>query len=155
MGSSFGNWTQIPYSRLQTIKHQTSNLVFWRLFTFWSDGLNYVQSLIFECLKPKIGCSSLITKRWTRLSPFDVWKSDVQVWSMNNSVNLVNAFSVQCPFVWIQNSGVRVRSSIGEHVRVRVMFEKWCSSLFDVWWNGVQPIISRNYRFVNSLDKRH
>ena len=35
-----------------------------------SDGLNYVQSLMFDCQRPKIGCSSLITKRWTRWSLF-------------------------------------------------------------------------------------
>ena len=39
-----------------------------------SDGSNYVWSSMFDCLKPKIGCSSLITKRWTRLSSFGVQK---------------------------------------------------------------------------------
>ena len=39
--------------------------------------------------KPKIGCSSSITKRWTHSSLFDVWKMDVWDCSMRNSVNLV------------------------------------------------------------------
>ena len=29
------------------------------------DGSNYVRSLMFDYLKPKTGCSSLISKRWT------------------------------------------------------------------------------------------
>ena len=56
-----------------------------------SDGSNYVQNSMFDCSKPKIGCSSLITKRWTNSSPFDVRKNDVQVSSMSNLVNLVKA----------------------------------------------------------------
>ena len=39
-----------------------------------------------------------------------------------------------------KNSGVLVRSSINEHVRVGSMFETWCSSSFNVSWNGVWPI---------------
>ena len=42
-------------------------------------------------LKLKIGCSSLITKRWTHSSSFDVRKSDVQVCLLGNLVNLVQA----------------------------------------------------------------
>ena len=37
---------------------------------------------------------------------------------------LVSMFDVRCPFVPSQNTGVLVRSSINEHVRVRSMFEK-------------------------------
>ena len=49
---------------------------------------------LFEvwCLRPKIGCSSSITKRWIRSSPFDVWKNDVWVCLMSSSVNLGKAF---------------------------------------------------------------
>ena len=43
---------------------------------------------------------------------------------MNNLVNLVKAFKVQCPFVQSQISGIRVRSPIDEHVRVCSMFDK-------------------------------
>ena len=43
-----------------------------------SDGSNNVPSSIFDCSKPKIGCSSSITKRWTSLSLFVVRKNDVQ-----------------------------------------------------------------------------
>ena len=38
-----------------------------------SNGFNYIQSSMFDHSKPKLGCSSLITKRWTHLSSFDVW----------------------------------------------------------------------------------
>ena len=43
---------------------------------------------------------------------------------MNNLVNLGEAFWVRCPFVRSQNSGVQVRSSTDEHVKVRSMFDK-------------------------------
>ena len=39
---------------------------------------------------------------------------------------------VRWPIVRSQKLGVRVRSSIDEHVRVLSMFEKWCSNLLDV-----------------------
>ena len=42
--------------------------------------------LLFEA---KNGCSSLITKRLTRSSSFDVWKTNVWVCSISNLVNLV------------------------------------------------------------------
>ena len=41
-------------------------------FLIVSDGLNYVRSSIFDCSKPKIGCS--ISNRWTCSSPFNVRK---------------------------------------------------------------------------------
>ena len=50
-----------------------------------------VGSSMFDCSKLKIGCSSLITYRWTCSSSFDVRKSDVWNSSKNNSVNLVKA----------------------------------------------------------------
>ena len=37
-----------------------------------SDWSNYVQSLMFDRSKPKIGCSSSITNWWTYFSLFDV-----------------------------------------------------------------------------------
>ena len=54
-------------------------------------GQTMIEILLFERLKPKIGCSSLITKRWTRLSPFDVRKNDVRVCSMSDFVILIEA----------------------------------------------------------------
>ena len=56
-----------------------------------SDGSNNFQSSIFDSLKPKIGCLSSITKRWTRSSPFDVQKNDVWVCSMSDWVTLIKA----------------------------------------------------------------
>ena len=58
----------------------------------FSDGPNCYQSLMFDHSKPKIGCSSSITKRGTCSSPFNVRKNDVRVCSMNNLVNLEKAF---------------------------------------------------------------
>ena len=40
----------------------------------------------------------------------------------------------------IQMFAFAVWPSIDEHVRVCSMFKKWCSSSFDVRWNGVRPI---------------
>ena len=54
-------------------------------------------------------------------------------------------------FVWSQNLGFRDRSLIEEHVRVRSMFKKWCSSSFDVRWNGVQPITINTKLLLNHL----
>ena len=45
---------------------------------------------------PKIGCSSSITKRWTRSRQFNVRKNDVLVCSMINSLILVKAFYIWC-----------------------------------------------------------
>ena len=56
-----------------------------------SDGSNNFQSSIFDSLKPKIGCLSSITNRWTGSSWSDVWKKDVQVRSMSDLVIPVNA----------------------------------------------------------------
>ena len=39
-------------------------------------------------------------------------------------------------------NGVRVRSPIYEHIWVCSMFKNWCSSSFEVWWNGIRPITS-------------
>ena len=55
------------------------------------DGSNYVRSSMFDCSKPKIECSSSITKRLTRSSPFDVRKKDIRVCSMINLVNIAKA----------------------------------------------------------------
>ena len=57
----------------------------------FSDGSNYVRSSMFDCSKPKIGCSSSNTNKWTRSSLFDVRKSDVQISRKSNLVNLVKA----------------------------------------------------------------
>ena len=56
-----------------------------------SDGLNCVRNLMFDRLKPKIGCSSSITKISTRSSSFGVRKNDVRVCSMSSLVYLVKA----------------------------------------------------------------
>ena len=55
-----------------------------------NDGLKYICSK-FDHLKPKVGGSSSITRRWTRSISFDVRKNDVQVSSMSGLVNLVKA----------------------------------------------------------------
>ena len=51
---------------------------------------------MFDCSKPKTGCLSSYTIRWTCLSPFDVPKNDVRIYSMNDLVNLVKGFLVRC-----------------------------------------------------------
>ena len=124
-------------------------------FQFSSEGSNNVRSSMSNRSKPKIGCLSLINKRWTCSSLFDVRKNYVWVCSMSNLKSLVKALLksmfdvplfeaknwvlefdhplmnmfefVQCSFVWSQSSGVRVWSSINERVQIRLMFKKWCS----------------------------
>ena len=61
------------------------------LENYSSNGSNNIWSLMFDRLKPKIGCSSSITIRWTRSSSFDVQKKGVRVSSMSNLANLVKA----------------------------------------------------------------
>ena len=63
----------------------------WTFFIFISDGSNNVRSSMFDRSKPKIGCSSSITNRWTRSSSFDVRKNDVRDSLKSNLVNLVKA----------------------------------------------------------------
>ena len=92
-----------------------------------SDGSNNVPKSMFNRSKTKIGCSSLITIKWTQSNSFDVWKKDVWVSSMSNLVNLVKAllglkFDVRS--FKARKKGVRVRSQIDEHVRVRSIFDK-------------------------------
>ena len=58
---------------------------------FFNDGSNYVRRLMFDGSKPKIGCSSSITRRLTCLSPFDVRKNNIRVCSMSSSINLIKA----------------------------------------------------------------
>ena len=48
----------------------------------------------FIDLKPKIRCSSSISKRWTRSSLFNVGKNDVLVRSMSNSANLAMGYTI-------------------------------------------------------------
>ena len=50
----------------------------------FSDGPNNVRSSMFDRSKPKIWCSSSITRRGTRSSSFDVRKNDVRVSSMSD-----------------------------------------------------------------------
>ena len=71
------------------------------IFIYISDGSNYVWSLMFDGSKPKIGCLSLITKRWTWLSSFDVRKNDVWICSISNLVNLVKAILGSMFDVWL------------------------------------------------------
>ena len=63
-------------------------LLFLKMLTFLSDGLNYVWSLMLDLLKPKICCLNLITYIWTRSSLFGVQKNDFRVGPMSNLVKL-------------------------------------------------------------------
>ena len=86
-----------------------------------------------RCSKPKIGCSSSFTNRWTCSSSFDVRKSDVRFYSMDN---LVKAFWVRC--------SILVHSKL-KFWHLSSIINRWtCSSSFDVRKNGVPPI------FMNS-----
>ena len=67
----------------------------------FSDGSNYVQSSMFDSLKPKIGCSSTITKS---SSPFDVRKNDIRDCSMSDFVNLLKAVLGSMFDVWSLDS---------------------------------------------------
>ena len=84
---------------------------------------------MFDRSKPKIGCSSSISKRRTHLSSFIVQKSDVRFYLMDN---LVKAFWVRCSMSAHSKPNFRHLSSI---------INRWtCSSSFDVRKNGVRPI---------------
>ena len=94
-----------------------------------SDGSNNVRRSMFDRSKPKIGCSSSITNRWTCSSSFDVRKSDVRFYSMDN---LVKAFWVRC--------SILVHSKL-KFWHLSSIINRWtCSSSFDVRKNGVRPI---------------
>ena len=114
------------------------SLIFSAIF---NNGLSYVWSSMFDPSKPKIGCLSSISKRWTRSSPFDVRKNDVRVCSMNNLVNLVKGFWVWCLMSvcskpkfrcssliinrWTCSSLLNVQKMMFEFVRCSI---KWCSN---------------------------
>ena len=61
-----------------------------RLLEIDGNNILFSDGWMFDRSKPKIGSSSSITNRWTRLSSFDVQKNDVWVCSMINLVNVVN-----------------------------------------------------------------
>ena len=93
-----------------------------------------VGSSMFDCSKLKIGCSSLITYRWTCSSSFDVRKSDVRVSSKSDLVSLVKAllglkFDVRS---FEAKNGV---FEFDYHRMNMFMFDrcskKWCSSQFN------------------------
>ena len=130
------------------IEHRTCNVVrpITTKFSYlmislkkFSDGSNYVRSSMFDRSKPKIGCSSSITNRWTCSSSFDVQKNDVQVSSMSNLVNIVKALlSSMFEFLSFEaknrvfefdpqymNTFEFVRCS---KIDVRVRSIKWCST---------------------------
>ena len=104
-----------------------------------SDGSNYVWSSMFDRSKPKIGCLSSITNRWTRSCSLDVRKSDIRVSSMSNLVNIVKAllgskFDCSKPKIgcsssitnkWTHSSSFDVRKMMFEFDRCSI---KWCST---------------------------
>ena len=89
-----------------------------------SDGSNNVRSSMFDRSKPKIGCSSSITIRWTCSSSFDVRKNDVRDCSISSLVNLVKALLGLIFDFRLFEAKIRCLSSI---------IKRWtCSSSFDV-----------------------
>ena len=94
---------------------------------------------MFDRSKPKIGCSSLITIRWTCSGSFDVRKNDVPVCLMSNLVNISIAlldsmYDVRCskPKIgclssiinrWTCSGSFDVRKMMMEFVRCLM---KWC-----------------------------
>ena len=108
-----------------------------------SDRSNYVRSSMFDQSKPKIGCSSSITKRWT-CSSFarcsKKWCSNLIHKQFSKSSEGPIRFKVRFSIVLSQKYGVWVWSPIDEHIRIHSIFEKWCLSSFDVLWNGVRHI---------------
>ena len=110
---------------------------------FSSDGSNYVRSSMFDRSKPKIGCSSSITKRWTRSCSIDVRKTDVRVCSLSNLVKLVKAplssmFDHSKPKVWCSSSMTSGWTCSKNDVRVRSMFDKMVfntSLIYTFHWN--------------------
>ena len=96
-------------------------------------------SSMFDSLKPKIGCSSSITNRWTHLSLFNVRKNDVRVSSMSDLVHLVRILlclilvclktKIGClgsiTNRWTCTSSFEVRKMMSEFVQCLM---KWCST---------------------------
>ena len=109
-----------------------------------SDRSNYVPNSMFNCSKPKTGGLSSITKRCTRSSPFDVRIYDVRVCILNNLVNSVKAFYVWCSMSVRSKPKFRCSSSIMNRWKC-FKFEKWCTSPFDFWWNGVWLITIKKW----------
>ena len=75
--------------------------------------------------------SDSFTNRWTCSGSSNVQKNNVWVSSMSNVVNLVKALLGSMFICSKPKKGVWVPSQIDEHVRVRLMFEKWRLSSFD------------------------
>ena len=93
-----------------------------RLLEIDGNNILFSDGSMFDRSKPKIGSSSSITNRWTRLSSFDVQKNDVWVSSTSNLVNLVKAL--------LGSIFVRSKPNIG---CLSSITNRWtCSSLFNV-----------------------
>ena len=121
------------YSIIQSVHLEKLSFLYEAWFTI------VMRRTMFEvlCLKPKIRCSSSITKRWSRLSSSDVWKNDVRVSSMSN---LVNIEKVPLSLMFVHSKPkIGCSSSITD---------RWTSSsLLDVWKNDVR--VSSKSNFVN------
>ena len=129
------NYTWLIWRRSKII--DTHDLSFVNCWLKNSDGLKNVRSSIFDRSKPKIGCSSSITNRWTLSSSFNVQKSDVRVSSMSDLVNVEKAvlgstfdfrsFEAKNRVFEFDHQQMNtfefVRCSLND-VRVRLMFDK-------------------------------
>ena len=147
----YGCESYLEFVRCKSISSQINANSSWplnnQIFDFdWnltSDWSNYVQSSMSYRSKPKIGCWSSISKRWTRSSLFNVWKNGVRFCSM---FNLVKAFWVWCSMSvrlkpkfrcssliinrWILSSSFDVRKMMLELVRCSI---RWCSTYHYIW----------------------
>ena len=93
-----------------------------------SDGLNYVQCSMSVRSNQEKGCLNAITKRWRRLSLFDIRRSDFRNCLMSNLVNPVmdpSRFNGH----WIE---AKNRLSEVNHQNMNTFESVWCSKN-NVW----------------------
>ena len=107
MCSSFGNWTQTPHFGLETNVHPTLNKI-WPI------------DMVVEFL-------SNIPKHWTLNALERVCLLAIKLEHLFLATNKLTSNNIKFD-IW------SFEAKNNEHVRVRLMFENWFSSLLDVGW---------------------
>ena len=112
------------------------------------NGLNYVQSSMFDSSKPKIGCLSSITNRWTRSRLCNVQKDDVRVNLKSNLENLVKAL--------LGSMFVRSKPKIGGSSLIANRWKRWSSFnvrklMFEFVRSSLNWCSTHHYKIETSL----
>ena len=93
-----------------------------------SDRLNYVRSSMLEAKNRVFEFDYQKKNAFEFIQCSNNWCSSMFVKQFSKSSKGPIRFGVRCSIVRSQKWGVRVRWPVDKHVRVCLMFDKWCSA---------------------------